>query len=288
MAARRRRCGDGGGRGGLPAALQRPHHPGRQDPRRRGAQDRSTFTRVPCTASAAVSTVMARVGRCQGLQWQIQAGSTGSNRGVRIEVYAWKSTEDSEEARLASRARISTKSGHLCRVITQTLLGHVQGGSPKDADAVALELAGLVDRLGCGWCLVWAKHDSLVAAVKATSPELDVRPACSIERWALLREAVDTAVVWMLRATRYSCRGGDLLVRSTCTAPLRQQGHVYTGVCCTSCTTSIEWHILFLTESMRLLCRVLIHKSSPTMFVTGRRRWATWWSTRPPRIGLLA
>jgi len=51
----------------------------------------------------------------------------------------------------------------------------VQGGAPQDADAVALELAALVDRLGCGWCLVWAKHDSLVAAVKAAAPELDVR-----------------------------------------------------------------------------------------------------------------
>ncbi len=51
----------------------------------------------------------------------------------------------------------------------------VQGGSPHDMDAVALELAALVDRLGCGWCLVWAKHDSLVAAARAAAPELDVR-----------------------------------------------------------------------------------------------------------------
>ena len=51
----------------------------------------------------------------------------------------------------------------------------VQNGSPQDADAVARGVADLVDRLACGWCLVWAKHDSLVAAAKAAAPELDVR-----------------------------------------------------------------------------------------------------------------
>ena len=68
-----------------------------------------------------------------------------------------------------------TLAGYI-RVRAQSNDSAVQGGSPQDADTVALELAALVDRLGCGWCLVWAKHDSLVTAAKAAAPQLDVRP----------------------------------------------------------------------------------------------------------------
>ena len=43
---------------------------------------------------------------------------------------------------------------------------------------MARELVDMLDRLACGRCLLWAKHDALVATAKAASQELDVR-ACS-------------------------------------------------------------------------------------------------------------
>ena len=74
----------------------------------------------------------------------------------------------------------------------------MQGGSPRDADVIALELADLADRLGCGWCLLWAKHDSLVAAAKRAAPELDVRrrrPSCTISQDSILDEKLAVRVL---------------------------------------------------------------------------------------------